>query len=140
MESTITMPQMPVDCQSTKHENRNSDIQKMFTCQKCHAKFKTKDNLTNHLKRKTPCHLKPDEDEFYLKQFYRKLEASDPRFNPRSSYMCITCLGLFKSPSNVKIHVQSVHLGRKPYACERFDFQWNNYVAIIFRTINTILS
>lgn len=112
--------------QSTmQFKNQYPEHQKMLNCHKCQAVFKTKDNLTNHLKRKTPCQIKPEsseEDDKYFKQFYRKLEASDPRFNPRSSYMCITCLGLFKSPSNVKIHIQSVHLGRKPFACERFDF------------------
>ena len=126
LKSNLTIRDVSEEFISTKQlRKQNSGLQKMLSCPKCRAEFKTRDSLTNHLKRKTPCHLKPEssDQEDYLKQFYRKLEAGDPMFNPRSCYMCITCLGLFKSPSNVKVHIQSVHLGRKPFACERFDFQ-----------------
>ena len=88
-------------------------------CTKCNSKFKTRDGLTNHLKRKTPCDKKPTKsDDNDLHKFYRKLDPSDKRFNPKSCYMCIICEGLFKSPSNLRVHVESVHLRRKPFSCD----------------------
>lgn len=58
-----------------------------------------------------------DDDD--LQKFYKKLDRSHPRFSSKSRYVCLECNATFKSPSNVKIHVLSVHLGRKSFPCDK---------------------
>ena len=92
---------------------------------KCEAKFKSRDGLTCHIKRKTPCDVKPSlaqSDNESYKNFYKKIERDDGLLlldEAKSSYLCLTCNSLFKSPANFRIHFDCVHLKKKSFSCGR---------------------
>ncbi len=64
----------------------------------------------------TPENVEEKED---LGTYYKKLDNSDPRFSQKSRYICLRCDRLFKSPSNMKVHVLSIHLEKKSFSCDK---------------------
>ncbi len=64
----------------------------------------------------TPESVEEEED---LGTYYKKLDHSDPRFSQKSRYICLRCDRLFKSPSNMKVHILSIHLEKKSFSCHK---------------------
>ncbi len=76
------------------------------------------------------------ENEINLETFYRKMELSDPRYSQKSRYMCLRCDSLFKSPSNIKVHILSVHLGIKSFSCDQCSLKFVNQTILLSHVKN----
>ncbi len=79
------------------------------------------------------------ENEINLETFYRKMELSDPRYSQKSRYMCLRCDRMFKSPSNIKVHILSVHLGIKSFSCDQCSLKFVNQTILLSHIKNVHL-
>jgi hypothetical protein len=79
------------------------------------------------------------ENEINLETFYQKMELSDPRYSQKSRYTCLRCDSLFKSPSNIKVHILSVHLGIKSFSCDHCSLKFVNQTILLSHVKNVHL-
>ena len=77
------------------------------------------------------------EEKEDLETYFKRLDPSDPRFSQKSRYVCLSCGRLFKSPSNMKVHILSVHLEKKSFSCDQCSLKFVNQTILQSHIKNT---
>ena len=96
-------------------------------CEECGRTFINLQNLTKHVKRvhtyvgKIRCNLCNREVyssvlKDHMKFFHKRTKIEENFQIP--NYKCETCGTNFQSPSGLKIHIKSVHMGLKEHKCK----------------------